>query len=162
MIINGHNIHNKWFDEKIFCYDNHDLDSCLDIPSVVVSNCYFKDLEVFSVTLPNIKFDNCIFEEFIWQNFWVKDGMTIENSVFKKDAHFIAGGHNKQPISIKNTSFECHANFCDCWFMDKVYLENVTFHKGTNLLIKNSVCEVQYDKNISLINVYGKLDESEI
>ena len=86
-------------------------------------------------------------------------GLRIENVIVKCPVKWMAGGHNKQPIILKDCVFEEFVDFEDCCFDHEIIFENVQFIKGTNFLgNKGTPVEVSFEFKPKMVDVTGELD----
>lgn len=158
LIYNEDRIEGICFSDPIFLHDLH-LPEKAPCKETYITSCHFEDIEIFSVTLPNLIFINCTFNRIYWQSYWVPYGLKFSKCIFTGETGFVAGGHNKAHVIFEDSSFEQFADFCDSWFMDKVIFSNVNFIKGTNLL-SQGICEVSFDEGYDLVNCSGDFDVS--
>lgn len=107
----------------------------------------------------SVHFTSCTFQTLDFYGAYFHRGFSMTNCTVSKRLSFAAGGHNDcGAIIIRDTSFQSFVDFEDCWFTGAIYLRNVSFQGGTNLLgNKSTPYEVRFDIPPELYDVTGDL-----
>ena len=149
--------------ENFHIYGDFDIsDFGRYVNKIIINNCTIENFNAQNVDfVSDIELIDTLFLNASFATSFFKNGLLIENCIFKNNVDFQDGGYNKVNKSIEfiNNTFYGFVNFIDCVFNGPVVLKYNNFNKGSNLLgNKNkSYCTV-FDFEPELYKNKGEID----
>lgn len=135
--------------------------SDLENESITIKNSYINkiDLAFTRFEYSNLVITGCTIGKLFLHTAWFSKGFVLSNCVIEEEFNYEMGGHNEEPIVIKNNIFCKFAIFFDCQFNELLIVENNIFCKGTNILIDfHTGANNSFAKSTRINNNLGELD----
>jgi hypothetical protein len=102
---------------------------------ISLNNCIVEELNLGGLVFESMTIKGCLIKKVELSSIHFTEGLIVENNIFIECFDMPFSGHNlKKPILFCENIFNEKLNFFDCWFNEKLILQNNILLKGSNLL----------------------------